>query len=56
MKKKNYIIPETEVLNVAVQTIIATSGLTVNPDDSEGISDENDVLSRKHFNVWGDED
>ena len=57
MNKKAYIIPETTVITVELQQLIAMSGggegLTVSPDPDE--SDE-DNRTRRSYNCWDDEE
>ena len=55
--KKTYLMPETSVQEIELQTVIAVSGPEqVHSDPNDGITDENEVLSRRRRSVWGDED
>ena len=54
--KKNYIEPKLMVINIETQGVIATSTMQVNSSDTDGIIDNNEVLSRKSFSIWDDDD
>ena len=56
MKKKNYIFPETIILEVNLQPLMDASQMDVYSDDTDGIDDEANVLSRKGFSVWGEDE
>ena len=58
MKKKNYIFPETVVLEVNLQPLMDASQGGVSDGSTPGNEyNENDVTySRKGFNVWGEEE
>ena len=51
--KKIYQIPETNVLRVETQQMIAESMVV---DGSKTIEDANQILSREHGSVWDDEE
>ena len=54
--KKTYINPETSIVMLTVQKMIAVSGFNENLDDSE-IIEANDMLSReKRRSVWDEEE
>ena len=52
--KKAYINPETSIVLLTLQTMIALSDFDGKPDDENPINPD-DMLSRRHFSVW-DED
>lgn len=54
--KKNYIEPKLMVINIETQGVIATSQMQVVSSDSDGITDNNDVLSRQSNGFWDDEE
>lgn len=54
--KKNYIEPKLMVINIETQGVIATSTMQVNSSDTDGIINNNDVLSRKSFSIWDEEE
>lgn len=54
--KKNYIEPKLMVINIETQGVIATSTMQVNSSDSDAITENNDVLSRKSFSAWDEEE
>ena len=55
--KKTYINPETDIVLLAVQHMIAASvdGFNKTLDDENTI-DTGDMLSRRHNSVWDDEE
>ena len=59
MKKKIYLIPETTMVSVELQHLMNISGGdSTNNVVVNGTSDDSneDNRSRRHFNVWGDEE
>lgn len=54
--KKSYINPETDIVLLTLQTMIADSieGFNQELDDKNEIEPE-DMLSRRHNNVWDEE-
>jgi hypothetical protein len=53
MEKKEYIVPECEIIEMEVMTMIATSpNFGLDPDDKE---DENDTgnMSNRYRGEWG---
>lgn len=57
MKKQAYITPATRIYKVESQNIMAASGPDkVYSDESNGISDEAKILSRRSGGLWDDEE
>ena len=54
--KKIYLMPETEVIKVALTAMIAASDPKVTVDTEETPIDADEVESRRHTNVWEDEE
>ena len=54
--KKSYINPETDIVLLTLQTMIADSieGFSQELDDENEITPE-EMLSRRHNNVWDEE-
>ena len=53
--KKIYMMPNCQVIKVTLTTMIATSTPDVIVDDTEEV-DADKVESRRHNDVWDDED
>ena len=59
MKKKEYMMPQTQVITVALRQIIAISGGSKNDNVNINSGYDNDTeinRSRRHKNVWDDEE
>lgn len=55
MNKKTYIQPNTIVM--LMETVcLTTTSLETDTKESNGVSNEEDVLARKNFNIWDDEE
>lgn len=57
MKKIQYMAPTTEVYRIELHKMIAISNTTLgihSGGSSNEVTDESDLLSRRHSSVWGD--
>ena len=54
--KKIYMIPTIMVVKIETHCMTETSGFNENLGGDGTGGDGGAALSRKHFNVWGDED
>lgn len=55
MNKKTYIQPNTIVM--LMETVcLATASLETDTNEENGVSNEVDVLARKNFSIWDDEE
>ena len=56
--KKTYMIPSTEVLDVKIERLLTTgSELDIHTptDEDDTVDNPDDLLSRRHNDVWDDE-
>ena len=57
MKRQAYIAPVMMVQKIELQSMIAVSGpQNVYSDEKDGISSENDILSRRGSGLWADDE
>ena len=56
MNKKSYIQPNTIVMLMETACCLNTASLETDTNESNGVSNEEDVLARKNFNIWDDEE
>ena len=57
--KKTYMMPSTEVLDVKIERLLTTgSELDIHTptDEDDTVDNPDDLLSRRHNDVWDDED
>lgn len=59
MKKQAYVTPLVEVEIMETESIMdlvqASSPVVYSSSEDDGVSDENEILSRESLNVWDDE-
>jgi len=58
MKKQAYVTPlvEVEIMETeSIMDLVQASGPVVYSSQEDGVSDENEILSRESLNVWDDE-
>ncbi len=54
--KKTYLIPQTEVTEIRLLQMIASSPIKGNLNPDEEVDDPSEVGSRRRRNVWGEEE
>lgn len=57
--KKTYMMPSTEVLDVKIERLLTTgSELDIHTptDEDDTVDNPDDLLSRRHNDVWDDEE
>lgn len=57
--KKTYIIPETEIVNIAPSSLIANSPFddgSTDLQDLEAPEGSDGLVKGRGFNIWGDDD
>ena len=56
--KKTYIMPQMAITLIETSTMIAASSvqLTLDNNGAYPVTEESDLLARKSFSVWGDEE
>ena len=55
--KKSYFAPQTVVCHIVMKQMIALSNtLPVDNSETNGVDDEDDVLSRRSKSLWDDEE
>lgn len=55
--KKTYIMPQMAITLIETSTMIAASAiLTLDNNGAYPVTEESDLLARKSFSVWGDEE
>ena len=56
--KKTYIMPQMAITLIETSTMIAASSvqLTLDNTDANQVKDESDLLARKSFSIWDEEE
>jgi len=56
MKKQQYIAPATKVVRIETMKMVAVSGMGINTNDADAVTDVDKLLSRRRSNLWDDEE